>query len=121
MQAPFLSFLTAFEQALVAAEPEGVWHCSRSVSYGQGVAQMIISLRQAKEESQRGHLTLQSYRLSDGTFCLKATLNWQGTEQTRVRTIYSKPDLNWNDEAKRLATDWQSGPVPGTAATAAQS
>lgn len=114
MHAPLLSFLTAFEHALVAAEPkpegDGSWVFERSVNYGQGLARMSISVRQPGAATARGHAALQGYRLGDGTLCLKASLHWTGTDQTRTRSIYSKPDIDWNLEAQRTAADWLQGP-----------
>lgn len=123
MQAPLLSFLTEFERALVAAEPSpdsgGAWAVARSVNYGQGVARMTLAVRKAGQESPKGHVTLQGYRLADGTFCLKAHLHWEGHPQVRTRAIYSKPSLDWDQEAQRLAQDWLTGPT-ATAASSAQ-
>jgi hypothetical protein len=98
MNAPLLSFLTEFENALAAMEPipDGNWSCTRSVNYGRGIARMSLASRRADQTTARGQIALQGYRLADGTFCLKAHLQWQGTEEVRIRSIYSKPNLDWN-------------------------
>lgn len=113
MNAPLLSFLTEFENALVAAEPvaDGNWSCARSVNYGRGMARMSLATRKAEQTTARGQIALQGYRLADGTFCLKAHLQWEGTDQVRTRSIYSKPNLDWNVEARRTAEDWLAGPT----------
>ena len=122
MNAPLLSFLTEFENALTAAEPlaDGNWNCTRTVNYGRGTARMSLALRQGERTTARGQITLQGYRLADGTFCLKAHLQWEGTDQLRTRSIYSKPNLDWNTEAKRTAEDWLAGPTASVQVGAAQ-
>ena len=79
---------------------------------------MSLAARRADQTTARGQIALQGYRLADGTFCLKAHLQWQGTEEVRIRSIYSKPNLDWNVEARRTAEDWLAGPA-ATAQTGA--
>jgi hypothetical protein len=114
MSAPLLSFLTDFEQALVNANPtpeeDGRWRGARTVNYTKGLARMEIALRHGSHSHPRGYILLQAFLLADGTFCLKAQLGWEGTDDVRSRAIYSKPETQWVREAQRTANDWLAGP-----------
>ncbi|MBL9186274.1 MAG: hypothetical protein JNK23_02230 [Opitutaceae bacterium] len=57
-----------------------------------------------------GSVFLQAFALADGSQCLKASLNWNGSENVPVLAVYSTPTLNWKKEALRIATAWLAGP-----------
>lgn len=113
MHARLLSFLTDFEQALLADDPcpdEGTWETSRTVNYHRGLAQLILNVRTTTGVTPRGSVFLQGHILADGTPCVKAILGWHGSTQNRICSIYSKPDLNWKSEARKAAAEWMAGP-----------
>jgi hypothetical protein len=110
-----LSFLTDFQNALLADDPApadgGTWECGRMVNYQLGLARLTLAvcLPSAGRE-ERGIVTLQSYALADGTPCLKAMLGWTGLEESRGLSIYAKPDVDWRREARQAAAEWMAGP-----------
>lgn len=113
MHSRMLSFLTDFERALAADDPapdDGSWETSRTVNYHLGLARLNLSVRTASGVTPRGSVLLQGYQLADGTPCLKAAIAWHGCDITGVRNIYSKPDLNWTSEARKVAAEWMAGP-----------
>lgn len=117
MHTRLLSFLSDFERALTADDPspeDGSWETSRSVNYHQGLARLMLGVRNATGVKPRGSVLLQSYQLADGTPCLKAALVWAGTESGAVRAIFSKPDINWTSEARKVAAEWMAGPPVDT-------
>ncbi len=109
-----LSFLSDTEHALVAEAGMaggGTWEVSRMVNYQQGLARMMLTERNEAGRSElKGHILLQSFTLADGSICLKANLNWVGSEQNNVIAVYSKPRTNWRAEAGMVASAWLSGP-----------
>ncbi len=109
-----LSFLTDTEHALVAEAGMaggGTWEVSRMVNYNQGLARMTLSERNgAGQPELKGHILLQSFTLADGSICLKANLNWLGSAEHSVISVYSKPRTNWRAEAGMVASAWLSGP-----------
>ncbi len=58
----------------------------------------------------QGTVLVQHFRLANGSFCLKASLGWQGTEATSILSVYETPNLNWKLEAGRIASTWLAGP-----------
>lgn len=120
MHTRLLSFLSDIERALAADDPspeDGTWETSRSVNYHQGLARLTLGVRTATGLKPRGSVLLQGYQLADGTPCLKAALSWYGTETGAVRAIFSKPDLDWTREARKVAAEWMAGPPADTAAS----
>jgi hypothetical protein len=112
MHTRLLSFLSDLERALMADDPaplDGQWETSRTVNYHLGLARLNLSVRNASGLIARGQVLLQSYQLADGTPCLKAALSWVGTENGITRAIYSKPDINWTSEARKIAAEWMAG------------
>jgi hypothetical protein len=109
-----LSFLTDTEHALVAEAGMaggGTWEVSRMVNYTQGLARMTLTERTGTNRPEvKGQILLQSFTLADGSICLKANLNWQGSNQSSVMAVYSKPRTNWRAEAGMVASAWLSGP-----------
>lgn len=119
MQTRLLSFLADFERALAIDDPEpdgGLWETSRTVNYHLGLARLVLGVRQGEQCAPRGQIMLQGYQLADGTPCLKASLAWTGADATVVRAIYSKPEVEWAREARKLAAEWMAGaPAPAAA------
>lgn len=112
MHTRLLSFLSDLERALAADDPaplDGSWETSRVVNYHLGLARLNLNVRTATGLVARGNILLQSYQLADGTPCLKAALAWVGTENGATRAIYSKPDVNWTSEARKVAAEWMAG------------
>lgn len=109
-----LSFLTDTEHALVAEAGMaggGTWEVSRMVNYNQGLARMTLTERNGSNRAElKGHILVQSFTLADGSICLKANLTWQGSDQSNVIAVYSKPRTNWRAEAGMVASAWLSGP-----------
>jgi hypothetical protein len=109
-----LSFLTDIEKALAkesAASMGPTWDASRLVSYHQSLARMILSSpKDAETPAPGGTVFLQSFLLSDGSPCLKATVSWEGSAASSVVAVYAKPELDWKTEAARIASLWLAGP-----------
>jgi hypothetical protein len=121
MNSRLLSFLSDFERAIMADDPspeDGSWQTSRTVNYRNGLARLQLSVRLPDSSNkQRGSVLLQSYNLADGSACLKAHLNWAGSETTAVHAIFTKPGNDWKSQARRLAAEWMAG-VPAAAPAA---
>lgn len=116
MHSRLLSFLSDFERALQADDPapdDGSWETTRTVNYHLGLARLTLAVKSAAGLTPRGSILLQAYQLADGTPCLKAAMSWHGSENSGVRAIYSKPDLNWTSEARKVAAEWMAGPPTG--------
>jgi hypothetical protein len=111
-----LSFISDFEQALAADDPspnDGSWSCERHANYHLGLARLVLKVRTGTDAPQsRGAVLIQSFRLADGSQCIKATLSWTGSDVDDVHSVYDLPSLNWKSEARRLAALWQAGPPP---------
>jgi len=114
-----LSFLTAIEQALLAESP-GIrgedWESLRMVNFHHHLARLTISRRDGNER-RTGAIFIQGFALADGSNCVKAYLNWDGSESHRSFAVYSTPHLDWEREASRIAKAWLEG--PGTRVTSA--
>ncbi|HEY5228291.1 MAG TPA: hypothetical protein VIJ19_07095 [Opitutaceae bacterium] len=109
-----LSFLNDIEAALTkqsAASMGPTWDASRMVSYHQSLARMVLAPAKTEESpAPGGSVFLQSFLLSDGSPCLKATVGWEGSAASAVVAVYAKPELDWKAEAARIASIWLSGP-----------
>jgi hypothetical protein len=116
-----LCFLSDVEQSLVADDPapdNGTWKAQRTVNYHLALARLVLHVQHGDQDVRpRGVLNLQAFTLADGTSCLKAALSWTGSPDESVHSIYTKPGLNWQTEARRVAAVWLAGP-PAAAATA---
>lgn len=114
-----LSFLSDIERALIAESPVvegGAWETSRMVNFHHGLARLTLTARPGAETSSTGGtIFVQAFSLADGSLCLKASLNWKGSDALPVIAVYSTPTLNWKLEASRVASAWLEGP-PATAA-----
>jgi hypothetical protein len=107
-----LSFLTEIENSLLAESPAidgGAWETTRMVNFHHGLARLTLTPR-AGNEFAGGAIFLQSFSLADGSLCLKASLNWKGSDSFPVLAVYSTPQLNWKLEASRIAGVWLEGP-----------
>jgi hypothetical protein len=114
-----LSFLSEIEKALLAESPAldgGAWETTRMVNFHHGLARLTLTPR-AGNDLAGGAVFLQGFALADGSVCLKASFNWQGSDESPVLAVYSTPRLNWKLEASRIAGTWLEG--PGDAVTPA--
>ncbi len=112
-----LSFLTDVERALrleANAGEDAIWESSRIVNFKTGLGRLTLTLRDQDCGLPAGTVLLQYFALANGSFCLKATLNWEGSNAGTLLSIYDTPTLNWKLEASRVATAWLAGP-PATA------
>jgi hypothetical protein len=117
-----LSFLSDIERAVVAGAPAGknAWEATRMVNFHHGLARLTLKPRAAGEGiAAGGSIFLQSFALADGSLCLKASLNWNGSDAVPVLAVYSTPTLNWKTEAVRIATEWLAGPPAQASVTPA--
>lgn len=109
-----LSFLSDIEKALTAESPVvegGAWDTTRMVNFNQGLARLTLTARPGNElPCSGGTIFLQSFALADGSLCLKASLNWRGSDVLPVISVYSTPTLNWKLESSRVAMAWLEGP-----------
>jgi hypothetical protein len=110
-----LSFLSDIERSicLEANATEGaVWESARIVNFKTGLARLTLTLREPDSGLPQGSVLLQHFAMADGSFCLKASLKWDGSESTPVLAVYDTPLLNWKLEASRIASVWLAGPAP---------
>ncbi len=109
-----LSFLSDIEKALIAESPVvegGAWETNRMVNFHHGLARLTLTARPGNElPSPGGTIFLQAFVLANGSLCLKANLNWKGSDAFPVLAVYSTPTLNWKLEASRIAMAWLEGP-----------
>jgi hypothetical protein len=109
-----LSFLSDIERALIAESPVvegGAWETNRMVNFHHGLARLTLKPRNGMETTLAGGaIFLQAFALADGSLCLKASLNWKGSDALPVMAVYSTPTLNWKLEASRIASAWLEGP-----------
>jgi len=113
-----LSFLSDIERALIAESPAidgGAWTTNRMVNFHHGLARLTLAPTAAAADIlSSGSIFLQAFVLADGSLCLKASLNWKGSDAFPVIAVYSTPTLNWKLEASRIASAWLEGPPVGT-------
>jgi len=118
-----LSFLSDIEKALIAESPVvtgGAWETNRMVNFHHGLARLSITARSQNEPPiPGGTIFLQAFVLADGSQCLKASLNWKGSEAFPVMAVYSTPTANWKLEASKIASAWLQGPPPMATVTTA--
>lgn len=119
-----LSFLSDIERALIAESPAidgGAWSTNRMVNFHHGLARLTLTPRSAAEGIlPGGSIFLQAFVLADGSLCLKASLNWKGSDAFPVIAVYSTPTLNWKLEASRIAAAWLEGPPAHSVSTSTQ-
>lgn len=107
-----LSFLSDIEKAVIAESPAvdgGAWTAARMVNFHHGLARLTLTPC-AGNDLCGGNISLQSYSLADGSVCLKAALNWDGSTASPTVSIFSTPKLNWKLEASRIGSLWLEGP-----------
>lgn len=108
-----LSFLTDIERAIRLEANAGdteVWNSARIVNFPAGLARLTLLAKEADSGMPSGTVVVQHFRLANGSFCLKASLNWQNSENAQILSVYEIPTLNWKLEAGRIASAWLSGP-----------
>lgn len=109
-----LSFLTEIEHALNAESPAvdgGAWNSQRMVNFHHGLARLTLVARPGNDLPYAGGtIFIQAFILADGSQCLKANLNWKGSEAFPMIAVYSTPTVNWKLEASRIASAWLEGP-----------
>ena len=109
-----LSFISDIEKALIAESPVvdgGAWESNRMVNFHHGLARLSLKARPGVElATTGGTIFVQAFVLADGSLCLKASLNWKGSEALPVISVYSTPATNWKLEASRIAMTWIEGP-----------
>lgn len=118
-----LTLLTRIERAVIANDPSpegGSWDTLRLVNFHQGLARLTMSIRSASGvTTAQGLILLQDFTLADGTQCVKASMSWEGIEKNSVYSIYSKPTLNWDQEAAQIGSQWLDGHMAALEAKAA--
>jgi hypothetical protein len=123
MSPRLLSFLTEIETALGEIDPSpqgGAWEGNRMVNNCVGLARLFLSVRVGPDRLQpTGAIQIQSHRLADGSVCLKAYLSWTGSDAETVHAIYDRSQMDWRNEARRLASAWISGQSQSAAETPA--
>lgn len=108
-----LSFLTDIERAIrleANADEGSVWNTARIVNFKSGLARLTLVSRDADSGMPEGTILAQHFRLANGSVCLKASLNWQGSDRGTILSVYETPTLNWKLEATRIASTWLAGP-----------
>ena len=109
-----ISFLSDIERAVLAESPAvdgGAWETTRMVNFHHGLARLTLTPRPAADlPFPGGAIFLQAFALADGSLCLKASLNWRGSEAFPIMSVYSTPTMNWKLEASRIASAWLEGP-----------
>lgn len=109
-----LSFLTDIERAIrveANADEGAIWDTTRIVNFKTGLARLTLTSREPDSGFPAGGVLIQHYALANGSFCVKASLNWEGCEGSSVISVYETPVLNWKLEASRIATSWLAGPA----------
>ena len=118
-----LSFISDIERALIAESPVvdgGAWETNRMVNFHHGLARLTLTARPGADlPVTGGTIFLQAFVLADGSLCLKASLNWRGSDAFPVIAVYSTPSLNWKLEASRIASTWMEGPPASATITSA--
>lgn len=119
-----LSFLSDIERAVIAESPVvdgGAWETTRMVNFQHGLARLTLIPRTSADlPLPGGAIFLQAFVLADGSLCLKASLNWKGSEAFPVIAVYSTPTMNWKLEASKIASAWLEGPPAQAAITNAE-
>lgn len=112
-----LSFLSDIERAIrmeANADDSAIWNSARIVNFKTGLARLTLTCREPDSGMPEGTLLIQHFALANGSFCLKANLNWEGSAQTATLSVYDTPVLNWKLEASRIAAAWMAGPSTAT-------
>ena len=108
-----LSFLTDIERAIrleTNADETSIWDTARIVNFKTGLARLTLTAREADSGMPQGSVLVQHFALANGSFCLKASLTWDGSNANSIVSVYDTPLLNWKLEAVRIASTWLAGP-----------
>ena len=108
-----LSFLTDIERAIrleTNADETSIWETARIVNFKTGLARLTLAVREADSGMPQGSVLVQHFGLANGSFCLKASLSWEGSPANTIVSVYDTPLLNWKLEAVRIASSWLAGP-----------
>ena len=108
-----LSFLTDIERAIRLesnADETSIWDSNRIVNFKTGLARLTLTARETDSGMPQGNILVQHFALANGSFCLKASLTWEGSESNAIVSVYETPLLNWKLEAVRIGTAWLAGP-----------
>ena len=108
-----LSFLTEIERAIrleTNADETSIWDTARIVNFKTGLARLTLAVRETDSGMPQGSVLVQHFALANGSFCLKASLTWDGSEANSIVSVYDTPMLNWKLEAVRIASTWLAGP-----------
>lgn len=104
-----LSFVSDIEEALIADATAAAWETQRMVNFHKGIARLTLTPR-SNATAAGGTILVQTFALADGSLCLKASLNWNGSDAQPVIAVYSTPSLDWRLESSRIASAWLEGP-----------
>ena len=113
-----LSLLTDIERAVrmeANADESAIWSATRIVNFKAGLARLTLTCKEADSGMPQGSILIQHFALANGSFCVKASLNWQGSDAVSVVSIFDTPQLNWKLEASRIAATWMAGPSSAAA------
>lgn len=109
-----ISFLSDIERAVLAESPAvdgGAWETTRMINFHHGLARLTLKPREGADlPFPGGAIFLQAFALADGSMCLKASLNWHGSEAFPIMSVFSTPTMNWKLEASRIGSAWLEGP-----------
>jgi hypothetical protein len=109
-----LSFLTEIERAIrleANTDETSIWDTARIVNFKTGLARLTLAAKEADSGMPHGSVLVQHFALANGSFCLKASLSWEGSAANSIVSVYDTPLLNWKLEAARIATAWLTGPT----------
>ncbi len=112
-----LSFLSDIERAIrleANADEGAVWNSARIVNFKTGLARLTLTSCEVDSGMPEGTILAQHFKLANGSFCLKASLSWQGSDRGTILSVYDTPTLNWKLEATRIGSAWLAGPPAAT-------
>lgn len=111
-----LSFLTDVERAIRLesnADETAIWDTARIVNFKSGLARLSLTVRETDSGMPQGTVLVQHFALANGSFCVKASLSWEGSDASSTLCVYDTPGLNWKLESARIASTWLAGPPAG--------
>jgi hypothetical protein len=108
------SFLASIVSACECDEPApngGTWDISRTINYRLGLARLSLGSRKSANGAVQpmGSILLQGFALADGTPCVKANLSWSENAMSSTRSVFARPGVNWDSEARLVASEWLAG------------
>lgn len=114
MHSRLLSFLSDVESTFRASETvNGSFKASRTVNYRLGLARLNLAMTPGAlgTAGNTATILIQSFRLADGSPCMKAQVSWPGSESRAIHAIHAKPGTDWTAEAAKVADILKAGPV----------